>query len=241
MAIFVLVHGAWHGGWCWAGTEAALRALGHEVHTPTLTGLGERKHLLTAEITADTHVLDIVNTLKFRELTGVILVGHSYGGSVITGVAGRVPPWIRALVYLDAFVPEVSGQAIFAKANPKRMAAFQKQINAGAIALAPDAAVDTWSDDPEVKAWLIAQSTPHPKGTFEKGVTLTGREAEVRARHYILADRNPNRVFRAVYDRVSDLPDWTSDTIPTLHDAMVEDPQGLAQRLDTYAATLDSP
>lgn len=240
MATFVLVHGAWHGGWCWADTARALRALGHDTHAPTLTGLGERSHLLTADIDADSHVLDIVNVLKWRELQEVILVGHSYGGMVVTGVAAQLPDRLRALVYLDAFVPETSNEAIFANANPARMAAFQKQIDAGAIALEPDRAIDSWTSDPAIKAWLQAQCTPHPKGTFQKGVTLTGREAEVTRRHYIIAEKNQPSAFWAEYDRVRDRPGWTSDRMPTLHDAMVEAPQDLAHRLDRYAATLDA-
>ena len=238
MANFVLVHGAWHGGWCWASTSAALRQLGHDVHAPTLTGLGERSHLLHEGITSDSHVTDIVNVLKWRELRDVVLVGHSYGGTVITGVASHMPEAIRALVYLDAFVPEVSNEAIFAKANPARMAAFQKQIDAGAIALEPDGAIDSWTDDADVKAWLMQQCTPHPKGTFQHGVTLTGREAEVRNRHYILAARNKPSPFWAEYERVRARAGWTSDTINTLHDAMVEAPKELAGKLDTYAKTL---
>lgn len=235
MAVFVFVHGAWHGGWCWAKTAEALRAKGHEVHTPTLTGLGERRHLMTADITADTHVADIVNVLKWRELQDVILVGHSYGGLVITGVAGQMPERLRALVYLDAFVPEVSGEAIFAKASPTRMAAFQQQIDAGAIALEPDAAVDSWTDDPKIKAWLLERCTPQPKGTFEQGVTLSGREAEVAHRHFIIAARNKPSPFWVEYERVKVRDGWTSDAIQTLHDAMVEAPADLAERLSAYA------
>ena len=237
MATFVLVHGAWHGGWCWAKTTAALRALGHEVHAPTLTGLGERSHLLDDTITSDSHVTDIVNVLKWRALSDVVLVGHSYGGTIITGVAGHMPEAVSALVYLDAFVPEASNEAIFAKANPARMAAFQKQIDAGAIGLEPDGAIDSWTDDPAVKAWLIQMCTPHPKGTFQTGVTLTGREAEVRRRHFILAERNKPSPFWAEYERVRSREGWSSETMPTLHDAMIEAPDNLAQRLHSFADT----
>ena len=239
MATFVLVHGAWHGGWCWARTAAALRGLGHDVHAPTLTGLGERSHLLTAQIDPDAHVLDIVNVLRWRDLSDAILVGHSYGGLVVTGVAGQVPERLRTLVYLDAFVPEASGEAVLARASPARMAGFRRQIEAGAIGLEPDAAVDSWTDDPATKAWLLSLCTPHPKGCFERGVTLTGREGEVRHRHFILAARNDPSPFRAEYDRVRGRAGWTSETIPTLHDAMVEAPRDLAARLDAHAAATE--
>ena len=238
MAVFVLVHGAWHGGWCWSKAADALRQLGHEAHTPTLTGLGERSHLLTADIDADTHVLDIVNVLKWRELNEVFLVGHSYGGTVITGVSGQLPEQLTALVYLDAFVPEVSNEAIFAKANPERMKQFQRQIEAGAIALEPDNAVDSWTKDPATKAWLLAQCTAHPKGTLQKGVTLTGRESKVRHRHYIIAENNKPSPFWAEYERIKHQGGWTSEAIATMHDIMVEAPDELAKRLDAYANSL---
>lgn len=238
MAAFVLVHGAWHGGWCWRQTAQALEALEHAVHTPTLTGLGERSHLLSPDITPDTHVQDIVNTLVWRDLRDVILVGHSYGGIVITGVASAAPERLTALVYLDAFAPDVSGEALFAKANPARMAAFQAQIDAGAVGLAPDGAVETWTDDPELKAWILEKCTPHPRGAFLYGVTLTGREAEVPHRHYIVAARNTASPFQIEYARLRHRAGWTSEEIPTWHDAMVEAPGELAARLHAYATPL---
>ena len=111
MANFVLVHGAWVGGWCWRSNAQALRRAGHEVYTPTLTGLGERSHLLSPSINLDTHVTDILNVFQHEELSDVVLVGHSYGGMVVTGVADVLPDNIKSLVYLDAFVPE-NGQSL---------------------------------------------------------------------------------------------------------------------------------
>ena len=106
MANFVLVHGAWHGGWCYRETAAALRAAGHTVFTPTHTGVGERFHQSAENITLETHIRDVCGCIEWEELSDVILVGHSYGGMVITGVADRMSDRIRSLVYLDAFVPE---------------------------------------------------------------------------------------------------------------------------------------
>lgn len=238
VAVFVLVHGAWHGGWCWANCAAELRALGHVVHAPTLTGLGERSHLLTAEIVPDTHVEDVVQTICWRDLHDVILVGHSYGGMVITGAAGQCPERLRALVYLDAFVPEESGTSLFANANPERMAAFQAQIDDGAIALEPDAALQTWAEDASTRDWIAARCTPHPVGCFTHGVTLTGGERTVAHRHYIVAAKNTGAPFQAEYARVKDRPGWTHEALPTWHDAMVEAPELLAARLDAYATQL---
>ena len=106
MATFVLVHGAWHGSWCWARVRHALAADGHQVFTPTLTGVGERSHLLSRDIDLQVHVDDVVNLLRWEELDDVILCGHSYGGCVISGAADAVPDQIAALAYLDAFLLE---------------------------------------------------------------------------------------------------------------------------------------
>ena len=111
MATFVLVHGAWHGSWCWKRVRKALQAQGHDVFTPTLTGVGERSHLLSPQVNLETHILDVENLLRWEDLSDVILCGHSYGGCVVGGVADRVPERIRSLVYLDAFVLE-SGESL---------------------------------------------------------------------------------------------------------------------------------
>ena len=112
MTTYVLVHGAWHGGWCWRRVAPLLRAAGHEVHTPSLTGLGERSHLLTRETGLTTHVTDLVRLMEVEGLTDVVLVGHSYAGQVVTGVAAERPELLRRVVHLDGFVPEDGEQAI---------------------------------------------------------------------------------------------------------------------------------
>src|SRR5438270_3797739 len=108
---YVLVHPAWHGGWCWRKVKPLLEAKGHEVHTPTLTGLGERSHLARPDVGLETHVQDILNVLKYEDLGGIALLGHSSSGAVITGVSDRAPERIAQLIYLDAFVPE-NGQSL---------------------------------------------------------------------------------------------------------------------------------
>ena len=237
VAVFVLVHGAWHGGWCWAQAEDALREKGHRALAPTLTGLGERSHLLTSEIDSDLHVMDVVNVLKWAELDDVVLVGHSYGGLIVTGVAGQVPERVRALVYLDAFVPEESGVSLFARGHPERMARFQAEIDSGAAAVQPDS-FDAWTEDERIKDWLKSMCTPQPAGTFAGGVTLTGREVEVAHRYYILCERNRPSAFWKEHDRVKGRPGWKTDRIATMHDAMVEAPDELARLLDEFARGL---
>ena len=186
---FLFVHGAWHGGWCWRATERALQAKGHETHAPTLTGLGERLHLAHAGITPDSHVEDILAVIKWRELNDIALVGHSYGGLIISGVASQVPEKIKTLVYLDAFAPEVSGRSIFADANPERMTAFEAEVGENGFMVEPDL-FEAWTDDPKKREWLRSMCTPHPIGSFRHGVTLTDRRNEIgSALHCLLPER----------------------------------------------------
>ena len=124
---YVLVHGAWHGGWCWKEVAEGLRGMGHRVSTPTQTGLGERKHLLSKDITLDTFAADIVNHIEAEELNDVILVGHSLGGASITGTADKIPNRIRHLVYLDSIILE-NGQNPFSKLPPNVVAARRKLV-----------------------------------------------------------------------------------------------------------------
>ena len=116
MATFVLIHGAWHGSWCWKRVRRLLQSQGHEVFTPTLTGVGERSHLLSPAVTLETHVMDVVNLIRWEELSDVVLCGHSYGGAVVTGVTDRLFDRVAALVYLDAFIPD-SGNSVATKVN----------------------------------------------------------------------------------------------------------------------------
>ena len=111
MATFVLVHGMWHGGWCWQKVTPLLRAAGHDVYTPTLTGLGERRHLRSAEIDLNTHVQDVVNVFEYEDLRDVILVGHSFGGTLASVIAEKIPDRIAHLVNLDGPLPE-AGKAL---------------------------------------------------------------------------------------------------------------------------------
>lgn len=127
MTTIVLIHGGWHGGWCWKKLAPLLRVAGHDVHAPTLTGLGERAHLLCPEITLSTHVQDIVALLKYEDLQGVVLVGHSYGGMVMTAVAEEVSERLAQLVYLDAFVP-LDGQALGDLADPAFLPAWKPEL-----------------------------------------------------------------------------------------------------------------
>src|SRR4051812_4113946 len=157
MATFVLVHGGGHGGWCYAKVAALLRAAGHEVRTPTLTGLGERAHLLGPGVGLETHITDVVNVLHFDDLYDVVLVGHSYGGMVITGAADRAADRVGRLVYLDAANPK-NGQSLFDVAGPILAVARENGRTVDGVELVllptPDAGTFYGVTDADDLAWM---------------------------------------------------------------------------------------
>jgi pimeloyl-ACP methyl ester carboxylesterase len=234
MATYVLVHGGGHGGWCYARLAPLLRAEGHDVHTPTLTGLGERSHLLGPDVDLDTHITDVVNVLHYEDLTDAILVGHSYGGMVITGAADRAPERVGQLVYLDGALPE-NGEALAAIAP----AVVEAQQESGRVVEGVE--VVLWPEpegagrrygvtDPADLAWMQQRLTPHPWKSFTQPLRLAD-EAAVRRipRTNIncvetLSRRPPGRQARA-YDanRV-----WEIDTG---HDLMITEPRAVADML----------
>ncbi len=224
MATFVLVHGAWSGGWSYTKTARLMRAAGHDVFTPTLTGLGERSHLADPGITLSVHIQDVVNVLKYEDLTDVILVGHSYGGMVVTGVAGQVGERLSALVYLDAFVPE-DGQALWDIAG-ERAQDFYIAAQAKDPGFVPSF-IAARSSDPEVQAKRKRNLDRQPLLTLLEPLTFTGKEAVAR-RTYIYATKS---TFERFYDKLKDDPAWTVKTIDTGHVVMMEDPEGLARLL----------
>ena len=129
---YVIVHGAWGGGWDWRRVDSILTTRGHEVYRVTLTGLGERVHLANPSIGLTTHIEDVVNTIRWEELRNVVLVGHSYGGMVITGAADRVPERIRALIYVDAFLPD-SGESLAGLAGERFQSFVQRNLRDGMV------------------------------------------------------------------------------------------------------------
>ena len=169
MATFVLVHGAFHGGWCWRKVTARLRASGHEVFTPTLTGLGERTHLASPAVDLSTHVRDVANLMEWEELSDVTLVGHSYAGMVITGVADRVPYRLASLVYLDAVLPG-DGQSALDLQPPERRESILEDVAANGGWLWPARSAEFYGvRDPGKQAWVDDKCTPQPFHTlFER-------------------------------------------------------------------------
>ena len=239
MATYVLVHGGGHGGWCYQRVARLLRAQGHEVYTPTLTGLGERAHLLNAEVDLHRHVEDVVAVLHFEDLRDVILVGHSYGGMVITGAADRVADRVGKLVFLDAATP-VNGQSLFDVAGPVIGAVrpFGEVVDGMELVLlpAPDAGLLYGVTDPDDLAWMAERLTGHPWTCFEQPLELTNEEAlwAIPQYHIVctstLATRDPAQMAAArETGRLWD--------IDTGHDLMITEPERTADALAQVAAT----
>lgn len=238
MANFVLVHGAWHGGWCWRDTAAALRTAGHAVFTPTHTGVGERSHQSAENITLETHVRDVCGCIEWEELNDVILVGHSYGGMVITGVADRMAERIQALVYLDAFVPEHGDSLIglLPKALPAEVAAqFIGAFRGTALdkncGLMQPIPAEMFGIAAANRAWVDRRCVPQALATFEMPLLLTGNHARVTQRLYILADGWDPSPFRHFAARCEGAAGWRVVKLPCSHDVMVDMPKELAAEL----------
>jgi pimeloyl-ACP methyl ester carboxylesterase len=219
MAAYILVHGAWCGGYVWREVAEQLRAPGHLVFTPTLTGLADRSHLLSPKIGLDTHVRDIINLIKWESLRDVVLVGHSYGGMVISGVAEEIPEGtIRSIVYLDAFyapsgssvadcAPELASQ--FFTTDPVPFP-FQGQTG-----------------DPELERLV----TPQPLGCLTAQPTLSGARDRVPTRTYVLATAMPMPWFVAMASRLKEDRSWRYREIACGHGTMREMPQQTAEIL----------
>ena len=208
MATFVLVHGSWAGGVVWRQLAPRLRKAGHEVYAPTLTGISERKHLLNREIDLDMHIQDVIGVIDDEDLSNIVLVGHSYGGMVISDVADRVLEKVASLVYLDAFVPE-NGQSLFSVLPPDRRLVT---VPGEDWLVAPIPSAGFGLKRPEVIALWEGKSGPHPLATLTQPLQLTGGIGRVKRKIYILAT-DPAR-FTRFYDKLKNEPGWTVHTLP---------------------------
>ncbi len=240
MATYVLVHGGGHGGWCYRRVARILRAGGHEVYTPTLTGLGERAHLLDGTVDLDRHIEDVAAVLHFEDLHDVILVGHSYGGMVITGAADRVPDRVGRLVYLDAATPR-HGQSLHDVAGPviDAVRPLGRTVDGMELVLlpAPDAGLLYGVTDPADLAWMAERLTAHPWVCFAQPLALRNEDAlwAIAQYHVVctstLATRDPALMARAR----SEGRLWDIDTG---HDLMITEPERTADALLQVAAGL---
>jgi len=226
---FVLVHGAWHGGWCWRRVTERLERQGHRVFTPTLTGLGERAHLLSPTTGLDTHIADIVNLIRYEGLSEIVLVGHSYAGFVISGVAEQEEKTIASFVFLDAFVPE-DGDSMATIGTPATRDAMTAAKARGDTTIPPRSAA-LFNVNAADQAWVDRLCVPHPIGTFLQPVKLTGARERIGKRSYIRASAYANPVFDAHAAKLKARPGWRIHEVPCGHDVMVDMPERLTQIL----------
>jgi pimeloyl-ACP methyl ester carboxylesterase len=230
---FVLVHGAWHGAWCWRRVARLLTREGHEVFTPTLTGLGERSHLLAPDVGLDTHILDVANEMKWQGLKDVVLVGHSYAGMVISGVAERMEKAIAAFVMLDAFFAE-NGEALIDLAVPAVRDGFLAAVRDGATSVPPRSAAAFKVNEAD-RAWVDAQCTPQPLQCVLQKLTLTGARERIANHAYIRATGYPSESFDRGLAKAR-AQNWATYEVPCGHDVMLDMPERLAAILREVAA-----
>jgi len=230
MSTYVLVHGAWRGGWIWKRVRRALQSHGHEVFTPTLTGVGERSHLLSREVNLETHIADVINLIHWEDLTDVILCGHSYGGCVVTCVADRIPEKITALVYVDAFVPE-NGQCLHDTLPPEdRNAQLETARTVGEGWKTPLIPAEVFNVNARDRDWVDRQSTLQPLACFQQPLRLTGAINRIEDITYILANGWSPSPFPQFYDKAKSRG-WKTLTLACGHDVMLDRPEELTQEL----------
>jgi pimeloyl-ACP methyl ester carboxylesterase len=234
MTTFVVAHGAWSAGWAWKKMHPLMRELGHTLVTPTYTGIGERSHLAHAGIDLNTHITDILNVLEFEDLRDVILIGHSYGGMVATGVADRAPERISHLVYLDAFAPKNGEAAMGLQPESVRLRmadAVRLQGNGWRVPpnpLPPDT-------DPADITWAMPKRVMQPIKTFQQPIELTGTVDQM-PRSYIYCTRSgPGDVFRQFANRACTEPGWNYFEMDASHNPHITVPQELAVLMDRIA------
>lgn len=170
---FLLIHGAWHGGWVWKDVELALRNQGYSVSCPTQTGLGERQHLLSKSLTLDTFIEDIINHILIEDLSNIILVGHSFAGSVITGVADKLKERINRLIYFDAVIL-LNGQSPFdiAPDNIVKERLKLAELSKDGLSIQPPKP-EAFGVVDQRKAYMLAKRlTPHPVSTFQSKLNI---------------------------------------------------------------------
>ena len=238
MANFVLVHGAWQGGWCWQRVTAALQQQGHRAHAVTLTGLGERAHLLSANITLDTHIDDVLNLIEAEELQDVVLAVHSYAGMIGTAVADRLGQRLKHLVYVDAVVPkpgESWSSTQSSATQQQRLAAAQASTHFSFPAPDPEVFGLIGADH----TWVKRRQTPHPGKTYQAALDFDVQRVAAVPRTFVNCTQPALATIEPTRLRVKDPKFWDGAWLPnskiveikTGHDPMVSEPATLARIL----------
>jgi pimeloyl-ACP methyl ester carboxylesterase len=225
---FVLIHGAWVAGWYWRRVSDLLEKKGHKVFSPTLTGLGERSHLLSKDINLNTHVADIVNVIKWEGLNDICLVAHSYGGFPASGALEQIGDRVGSIVWIDAFKPENGQKPVdFSAFAPKVLASAEKgEVSIPAIKAAP---VLVNAND---SAWFDSKVTPQPIGTYLQSIELSGGLEKVAKKTYIRVPRFPSPAFDKTLAACKADKTWNAIENPTSgHCVMIDEPEWLADQL----------
>ena len=231
---YVLIHGAWHGGWCWRHVARILRRAGHEVHAPTLTGLGERAHLLTPAVNLSTMIDDVCAVLEAEELEDAIMVGHSFGGHVLAGAADRMPQRMRRLVFLDALVVPAGASALSVLA-PEVQQQRRRTIDAEGLRMAIPTPDKFGVSDPEQAAWLARHLTPHPLRSYEQPLQLRHPLGNGLPKTYVAVTDPWYAPLAAVRAQIQADAGWHWRELAAGHDAMVTSPESLAALLLDFA------
>src|ERR1700761_3818718 len=218
---FVLVHGAWHGGWCWRRVADRLTAKGHYVLAPALSGVGERSHLKPEDIDLTAQIDDVMGDMKWKDLDDIVLVGHSYGGMVITGVAEQMRERIGAIVYLDAFMPG-DGQAL---ADFTSRTSWPEPVTP-----APPASYFHVND--KDAAWVNGKTTPHPTKCFTQKLKVTGAYQSIAKKLYVRAPLFASKGFDQALERCRADKLWQTATVTCGHDVMIDQPDQLTAMLE---------
>jgi len=226
---FVLVHGTWHGGWCWRRVADALEKKGHKVYAPSLTGVADRSHLLTRDVNLTTHVNDVVNLVKWEDLKDIVLVGHSSAGFVITQAVEQIGPQVASIIYLDAFVPQ-AGDNLISLANPGPRKALEEAVARGDLVAKPVPAA-AFKVNEKDRAWVDAKCTPHPLAAVVEKITAADAREKIVRKTYIRAKGFDSPVFDQTLAKMKTTPGWKTYEVPSGHDVMVDMPDRLVEIL----------
>ena len=234
MATFILVHGAWCGGWCYARVAALLRARGHIVFTPTLTGQGERAHLGGGSVNLSTHIEDVLAVFRYERVSDVVLAGHSYGGMVITGVADRIAGKVSALAYLDAFIPE-SGQSLFDINIAASSQRYLESAGAHGGLMVPPPPAAFFGVNAADAATVDALAVPFPLGCFTEKLKLSAAYRSVGRHLYVHGTVLPRESpFRRFYEQAQ-ASGWSAHALACGHHVMLDMPEETARLLESVA------
>lgn len=222
-ATFVLVPGAWHGAWCYRRVADLLTARGHKVYALTLTGLADRSHLVSDAIDLNTHILDVVNLVAWEGLQDIVLVGHSYGGLVITGAAEAIAAKVASIVYLDAFIPD-DGQSL----------ADITQRELPSTGVLPPYSAKGMNVNAADQAWVDAKVTPHPVRTYLQKAPVAQAYKGIARKTYVRTTFN-SALWQQLYDKFRLMPEWRTYLLDCGHDLMIDRPADVADILATVA------